>query len=305
MPTAKTLDVELLLRQVREAGRLYEHAKACPTASAAAERRASELTLSASRTIQAAIECEAQVEQQDAAKHPRADEVSELSPSTGGWSNPDALQRGSISENRAAASAKTDDVSTTTSRPAEFTSTVSSVPLAPSPKSIDYSRFDAVAAELASDSDEEKENWTDQEKKMTTRELRQITHRIAGVIDEVKATPFQPEASKQPALVAPRVPSASATSSPPLRDAVKVRAMYSADYSRFASVTCALEGDDAASGNSEGSEPCEDGLFSKRTIRALGECEARLEALANASDFDDAEQRDCGQHSTPSLDDMD
>ena len=147
---------------------------------------------------------------------------------------------------------------------------------------------------------------------MSNRELRQITHRIAGVIDEVKATPSPSEALKQTALVAPRPPSGSATSFPPLRNAAKVRAMYSADYSRFANVACAQEGDDAADGNSDGSDLCEDGLLSRRTMRALGECEARLEAVANASDYEDTEQEDHGQYScegrirsTPNLDYMD
>jgi len=139
---------------------------------------------------------------------------------------------------------------------------------------------------------------------MGPRQLRQISHRLAGVIDDIKVARPPPKASQRPTRVVPRDPIPKESSTQPLRDLEVVRARYSADYSRFASIDCDNESDDVPDGNNAHNDLCEP--FARRTTQALEECEARLAALASArSDNDDVGPLEDSSHLADRLDDMD
>jgi len=181
MPVGKGLSAERLLFLTREAGNLYKRAKESdsPSFSQAAERRANRLC----RDLAEAIKAQASREETEEA-------IAQKDPSA-------ASEAGSF-EPRCTPSVSPVVVSTD-SRGSPFVdhsvlSTIVSVESQGMPSvqgpglraSIDYGRFEAVAAAV-SDSDEEVDPG-----KLSIHEGYRIAHRIAGVIDDVRKATASP-----------------------------------------------------------------------------------------------------------------
>lgn len=181
--------------------------------------------------------------------------------------------------------------------------------MAPHSGALDYRRFDLAAAAMLGSDSEDESSATAGKRGLSSTEVKQTAHRLAGVINDIREGERDGAANEAPTRLAPQPtaprenppahepPSAAAgnarsprsTAVVQCRDPSQKKSIYSADYSRFERAAAAAMGEEPGSDNSD-DELADDGIFSKRTHKALQELEDRLAEVQAEVEWEREEQ---------------